>query len=87
MLTDVLGAAIADYYYKNAPAKLWVYDTIGPRVEMKVEIKVVTRKVVEEEKLMVVPISILTQILTKLKLLVSKLKLPMKKPNLNPLRN
>lgn len=33
---DVLGAAIYDYYYKASPAKLWVYDTIGPRVEMKV---------------------------------------------------
>jgi len=36
MFPDVLGAAIADYYYKNTPGKLWVYDTVGPRVEMKV---------------------------------------------------
>jgi SAM-dependent methyltransferase len=36
MHPDVLGTAIADFYYKNAPAKLWVYDHFGPRVEMNV---------------------------------------------------
>ena len=36
MLQDVLGTAIADFYFKRAPSKLWVYDTVGPRVEMKV---------------------------------------------------
>ena len=38
MHTDVLGAAIADYYFKTAPAPLWVYDTIGVRVEMNVAV-------------------------------------------------
>lgn len=33
---DILGAAISDYFFGTAPAKLWVYDTVGPRVEMKV---------------------------------------------------
>ena len=33
---DVLGTAIADFYFNREPLKLWVYDTIGPRVEMKV---------------------------------------------------
>ncbi len=36
MSKDVLGIAIADYYFNTSPAKLWVYDTIGPRVEMDV---------------------------------------------------
>ncbi|MEO5684332.1 MAG: class I SAM-dependent methyltransferase [Chitinophagaceae bacterium] len=35
-MTDPLGQAIADYYYKNAPAKLWIYNTYGPKEEMPV---------------------------------------------------
>ena len=38
MLSDVLGTAIADYYFDTAPARLWVYDTIGPRMEMEVAV-------------------------------------------------
>ena len=53
-------------------------------VEMKVEIKVMTK---EEEKQMVMPISSLIQILMILKLLMRKLKLLMRKQSLNPLRN
>jgi hypothetical protein len=53
-------------------------------VAMKVvAMKVVAMKVVEEEKLMIVPISNPT----KLKLLMRKLKLLMRKQNLNPLLN
>lgn len=35
-MKDVLGAAIADFYYNNKPGKLWVHDTHGPEVEMPV---------------------------------------------------
>jgi SAM-dependent methyltransferase len=35
---DILGTAISDYYFNREPARLWVYDTIGPRVEMEVGI-------------------------------------------------
>lgn len=38
MITDVLGDALSDYYFNNAPGKLWVYDTIGERVEMDVAV-------------------------------------------------
>lgn len=38
MQADVLGRAIADHYYNTSPGRLWVYDTIGPRVEMEVGI-------------------------------------------------
>ncbi len=38
MNEDILGAAIADYYFNMAPAKLWVYDDFGPRVEMDVSV-------------------------------------------------
>lgn len=36
MNEDILGTAIADFYFNNKPAKLWVYDMIGPKVEMKI---------------------------------------------------
>lgn len=36
MHADVLGAAISDYYFGNNAGRLWVYDAIGPRVEMDV---------------------------------------------------
>lgn len=35
---DILGTAISDYYFGRSPAKLWVYDTLGPRVEMDVSV-------------------------------------------------
>src|SRR3954465_15366899 len=38
MSNDLLGAAIADYYFDTNPRKLWVYDTHGPRVEMDVSV-------------------------------------------------
>ncbi len=38
MTSDILGAALSDYYFRTSPAKLWVYDTIGPRVEMEVAV-------------------------------------------------
>ncbi len=38
MNEDILGRAIADYYFNTSPAKLWVYDTIGPKVEMDVSV-------------------------------------------------
>src|SRR2546430_876409 len=38
MKNDVLGTAISDFYFDRAPAKLWVYDTLGPRVEMDVSV-------------------------------------------------
>lgn len=38
MNADVLGRAIADFYFNTSPAKLWVHDTIGPRVEMDVSV-------------------------------------------------
>jgi SAM-dependent methyltransferase len=33
---DVLGQAIGDYYRKNAPGKLWIHNTYGPKEEMPV---------------------------------------------------
>jgi SAM-dependent methyltransferase len=38
MTDDLLGMAIADYYFGNNPGRLWVHDTIGPRVEMDVSV-------------------------------------------------
>ena len=38
MSSDIPGAAISDYYFNTSPAKLWVYDAIGPRVEMDVAV-------------------------------------------------
>ena len=35
---DVLGRAIAEYYFEDAQYKLWVHDTHGPKVEMLVPI-------------------------------------------------
>jgi SAM-dependent methyltransferase len=35
--SDLLGTAISDYYHNTSPSKLWVHDTIGPKVEMKVK--------------------------------------------------
>jgi len=35
-MTDPLGQAIADYYYKNNPARLWIHNTYGPKEEMPV---------------------------------------------------
>ncbi len=35
-MTDPLGQAIADYFYQNAPAKLWIHNTYGPKEEMPV---------------------------------------------------
>ncbi len=35
-MTDPLGQAIADYFYHNAPAKLWILNTYGPKEEMPV---------------------------------------------------
>ncbi|HTN16633.1 MAG TPA: class I SAM-dependent methyltransferase [Chitinophagaceae bacterium] len=35
---DILGRAIAEYYFDNAHYKLWVHDNHGPRVEMQVPI-------------------------------------------------
>ena len=35
-MTDPLGQAIADYFYDNAPAKLWIHNTYGPKEEMPV---------------------------------------------------
>jgi SAM-dependent methyltransferase len=35
-MTDPLGQAIADYYYKHNPAKLWIHNTYGPKEEMPV---------------------------------------------------
>jgi SAM-dependent methyltransferase len=37
-MNDLLGTAISDHYFGTAPAKLWVYDTLGPRVEMDVSV-------------------------------------------------
>jgi SAM-dependent methyltransferase len=35
-MTDPLGAAIADHYYKRRPGKLWIHNTYGPKEEMPV---------------------------------------------------
>jgi SAM-dependent methyltransferase len=35
-MTDPLGDAIADYYYKRRPGKLWIHNTYGPKEEMPV---------------------------------------------------
>jgi len=35
-MTDPLGHAIADYYYKNKPARLWIHNQYGPKEEMPV---------------------------------------------------
>lgn len=37
-MTDPLGQAIADYYHKNKPAKLWIHNTYGPKEEMPVSV-------------------------------------------------
>lgn len=36
MVKDITGQAIKDYYLKNAPAKLWIYNQYGPKEEMPV---------------------------------------------------
>lgn len=36
MFKDITGRAIADYYEKNNPAKLWIYNRYGPKEEMPV---------------------------------------------------
>lgn len=36
-MKDVLGHAIADYYYKASTAKLWVHNHYGPKEQMPVE--------------------------------------------------
>lgn len=38
MEQDILGSAISDYHFGTSPTKLWVYDTLGPRVEMDVSV-------------------------------------------------
>lgn len=35
---DIIGNAIADYYFHKSKAKLWVHDLVGPKEEMPVEI-------------------------------------------------
>lgn len=35
-MNDILGTAIADYYHKKSPAKLWINNQYGPREEMPV---------------------------------------------------
>ena len=35
-MNDVLGAAISDFFYDRKPAKLWVIDDYGPKVEMNI---------------------------------------------------
>ncbi|GAC1427142.1 MAG: class I SAM-dependent methyltransferase [Chitinophagaceae bacterium] len=35
-MTDPFGQAIADYYYKHTPARLWIHNTYGPKEEMPV---------------------------------------------------
>ena len=35
-MSEPLGQAIADYYYKNKPAKLWIHNQYGPKEEMPV---------------------------------------------------
>jgi len=35
-MSDPLGQAIADYYYKNKPGKLWIHNQYGPKEEMPV---------------------------------------------------
>ncbi len=35
-MTDPFGQAIADFYYHNKPAKLWIHNTYGPKEEMPV---------------------------------------------------
>jgi SAM-dependent methyltransferase len=35
---DILGSAVSDRYFGHSPARLWVYDTLGPRVEMDVSV-------------------------------------------------
>jgi SAM-dependent methyltransferase len=35
-MTDPFGQAIADYYYKKSPAKLWIHNKYGPKEEMPV---------------------------------------------------
>jgi len=35
-MTDPLGQAIADYYFQQKPAKLWIHNTYGPKEEMPV---------------------------------------------------
>jgi len=35
---DLPGEAIADLHFKNKPGKLWVYDEVGPRVEMDIAV-------------------------------------------------
>ena len=35
-MKDILGNAISDFYFNRSPAKLWVHDEHGPKVEMPV---------------------------------------------------
>ncbi len=38
MNIDLPGDAIADYHFGDKPGKLWVYDDVGPRVEMDIAV-------------------------------------------------
>lgn len=38
MKPDLPGEAIADFHFGNSPGKLWVYDDVGPRVEMDIAV-------------------------------------------------
>src|SRR6478736_2949841 len=38
MQSDILGQALCDYHFRRPASRLWVYDSFGPRVEMKVPV-------------------------------------------------
>jgi SAM-dependent methyltransferase len=38
LTTDLPGDAIADFHFTDSPGKLWVYDDVGPRVEMNIAV-------------------------------------------------
>jgi SAM-dependent methyltransferase len=37
VMEDILGQALHDYYYQNAPAELWIHNQYGPKEEMPVD--------------------------------------------------